>query len=457
MNKRREHDSMGEIYVDADKWWGAQTQRSLEHFKIGAHRMPYEIIYAISRIKRAAAKANCACGLIGQEKEQAIVEAVDRILRGEADEHFVLKVYQTGSGTQSNMNVNEVISHMAADRGVILHPNDDVNRAQSSNDVFPSALHMAVGKAIEDDLLPALEQAEAHFKKLEKRFDGIIKVGRTHYQDATPIRLSDEVSAWTATVSYHTENIRRAAEQLFALPLGGTAVGTGLNTPKHYRREVFIALQEDGPYRPMENTFHGLSTKSELCHVHGTLRALACDMMKIANDVRALGSGPRCGLGELRLPANEPGSSIMPGKVNPTQCEQMTMVSARVMGNDQTVAVAASQGQFELNVFMPLLGDTILESVHLMADSWRAFSEFLLDGLSADTERIAEYVDRSLMNVTALTPEIGYENAARIAHYAHEKGLSLRESAAALKLLKPEDFDRLMNISAMAVPHQPEE
>ena len=446
---RTERDSMGEIRVPADRYWGAQTERSRRNFPIGNGRepMPEEIIGAFAVLKEAAARANRALqpGKMTEEKCGAICLAAEEIRAGKLRKHFPLVVWQTGSGTQSNMNVNEVIANRGNEIAgkKLLHPNDDVNMSQSSNDTFPAAMHIAAATALEENVLPALEELTGTMRRLEKENEGILKCGRTHLQDATPIRFSQEISGWRASLEKDAEMIRAAGLPLRELALGGTAVGTGLNAP-----EGFDALSAEKtaeltgiPFVTAGNKFHALTSRDEMVFAHGALKALACDLMKIANDVRWLASGPRLGLGEITIPENEPGSSIMPGKVNPTQCEQVTMVAAQVIGNDVTVGMAASQGNFELNVFMPVCAYNFLQSARLLAESMRSFNERCAGGIRANREKMAENVRSSLMLVTALNPIIGYEKAAKTAQKAYREGISLKEACTALGYLTAEEFD----------------
>ena len=424
MEYRIEHDSMGEVRVPADKFWGAQTQRSVENFPIG----------------------------VG-EKLTAISKACEEIIAGHCYDQFPLVVWQTGSGTQSNMNANEVIAHMGnVPLGKnLLHPNDDVNMSQSSNDTFPTAMHIAAVLAIEDQVIPALERLIAEFERLEAENRGIIKCGRTHLQDATPISFSQEISGWRASLEQDRELLKRALPPLHELALGGTAVGTGLNAPAGFDQAAAEALTilTGRPFRTAPNKFHALTSKDELVFAHGALKALACDLMKIANDVRWLASGPRLGLGEITIPANEPGSSIMPGKVNPTQCEQTTMVAVQVMGNDTAVSLAASQGNFQLNVFMPVLIYNFLQSARLLAESMTAFRERCVAGITANQEKMNANLRNSLMLVTALNPYIGYENAAKTAKKAFAENITLKEACVALGFLTAEKFDEVFHPEEM--------
>lgn len=451
MTSRLEHDAMGEVAVPADRLWGAQTQRSVENFPIGVghETMPGEIITAFGILKLAAARANRALlpGKMTEEKFAVISRAAEEVRSGALKEHFPLVVWQTGSGTQTNMNVNEVIANRAnALAGKALcHPNDDVNMSQSSNDTFPTALHIAAVLALEEALIPAAEELVDALKVLERDNAGIVKSGRTHLQDAVPIAFSQEISGWRASLERDLELLRLAVRPLYGLALGGTAVGTGLNAPEGFAEKAAeeVAGLTGRPFVSEKNKFHALSSRDELVFAHGAVKALAGDMMKIANDVRWLASGPRCGLGEITIPANEPGSSIMPGKVNPTQCEQVTMVAVQVMGNDTAVGIAASQGNFELNVFLPVIAYNFLQSVRLTAESVRAFTARCVRGIRANRERMQWNLDASLMTVTALSPTIGYENAAKCAKLAFDEDLTLKEACLKLGLLTPERFDAL--------------
>ncbi|MBR5808544.1 MAG: class II fumarate hydratase [Clostridia bacterium] len=457
MEYRIEHDSMGEIKVPADKLWGAQTQRSCENFEIGVEieTMPVEIIHAFGVLKKAAAITNnyLRSEKMTDEKLGAIKAACDEIIDGKLNDNFPLVVWQTGSGTQSNMNANEVI----ANRGnailgkKLLHPNDDVNMSQSSNDTFPTAMHIAGVLALEDKLIPAVYELIDTFKRLEAENEGIVKSGRTHLQDATPITFSQEISGWRASLEKDVELIRRSVEPLCELALGGTAVGTGLNAPKDFGEAVAgeVSKITGKPFITAQNKFHALTSKDELVFAHGAIKALASDMMKIANDVRWLASGPRDGLGEIFIPENEPGSSIMPGKVNPTQCEAVTMVAVQVMGNDVAVGMAASQGNFELNVFMPVCAYNFLQSARLMAEAIRSFNKNCAAGIKANKEKMHHNLHNSLMLVTALNPYIGYENAAKTAKKAFNDNISLKEACVELGFLTPEKFDEVFHPEEM--------
>ena len=445
---RVEHDTMGEIRVPADHLWGAQTQRSFQNFAIGTETMPEGIIRAFALLKKAAALANRDSGKLDEARCGLITAACDQILAGRWPGEFPLKVWQTGSGTQSNMNVNEVIAHLCArlDPSLPVHPNDHVNMSQSSNDTFPTALHVAAALAIREQVLPALGRLRDTLGRLEAENWEVVKIGRTHLQDAVPIRFGQEISGWRAMAEECAGMLAGALPPLEALALGGTAVGTGLNCPPGFDQAAagYIAQLTGCPFRPAENKFHALTSRDAAVFAHGALKALAGDLMKIANDVRWLASGPRCGLGEITIPENEPGSSIMPGKVNPTQCEALTMAAVQVMGNDAAVGFAASQGNFELNVFLPVIAYNFLQSARLLADAMDSFNRNCLEGLKADRRRMAEYLERSLMLVTCLTPRVGYERAAEAAKLAHREGLTLREAVLRLELLSPEEDDQVV-------------
>ena len=453
MEYRTEHDSMGEILVPVDKYWGAQTQRSLENFRIGGEKMPLPVIRAFALMKKAAAAVNCRLGKLDEERAALIARVCDEISSGALDDNFPLVVWQTGSGTQSHMNVNEVV----AGRGNVLagkkllHPNDHVNMSQSSNDTFPTAMHIAAVLSVERELVPALTSLIDTFKCLEYDCAGAVKSGRTHLQDAVPISFSQEIGGWRASLETDIRMLRAALGPVRALALGGTAVGTGLNAPKGFAAAVAEELTRlaGTEFRTAENKFHALTSKDELVALHGAVKAAACDMMKIANDVRWLASGPRCGLGEIFIPENEPGSSIMPGKVNPTQCEAVTMAAVQIMGNDAAVSFAASQGNFELNVFMPVLIYNFLQSVRLLADSVNSFNKNCARGVRPNREKMRANLHNSLMLVTALSPHIGYENAAKVAHLAHAEDISLREAALRLGVISAEDFDRVFRPEEM--------
>lgn len=446
---RVERDSMGEIEVAADKFGGAQTQRSLQNFAIGNEIMPIEVIHAFAILKKAAAKTNASCGVLDSKVADMIINAADKVLTGELNDHFPLKVWQTGSGTQTNMNVNEVLANCAiADAGGELgsknpvHPNDHCNRSQSSNDTFPTAMHIAASIAIKDKLLPQLQKLRDSLLQKQQEFANIIKIGRTHLQDAVPLSLGQEFSGYVAQLDNVINTIIEVKPQLYKLALGGTAVGTGLNAPEGYADKVAdcIAKITGIPFISAPNKFAALAAHDEIVIVSGVLKATACALMKIANDIRWLSSGPRCGIGELSLPANEPGSSIMPGKVNPTQCEALTMVCAQVIGNDATIGFAGSQGNFELNVYNPVLIYNLLQSINLIADSCHSFRVNAIDGLKACPDKIKSYLNNSLMLVTALTPKIGYDKAAEIAHHAHTHNMTLKEACLELGHLTSEEF-----------------
>ena len=453
MAYRIDHDTLGEVRVPIDRYWGAQTQRSLENFPVGWEKMPMEIIRAFSYIKEAAARSNHQLGTLDERRRDLICQVCQEIRQGLLDDHFPLSVWQTGSGTQSNMNCNEVIAHRgnALAGEELLHPNDHVNQSQSSNDTFPTAMHVAAMLSLEEDLFPALERIIQEFRRLEEENPDIIKIGRTHLQDATPLRFAQEVSGWRSMLEHSLAMLKDSLPGLREIALGGTAVGTGVNTPPGFCVVAARQLSQltGIEFRSAENKFHALTAKDALVFAHGGLKALAADLMKIANDIRWLASGPRCGIGEITIPANEPGSSIMPGKVNPTQCEMMTMVAVQVMGNDTTVGIAASQGNFELNVFMPVLIYNFLQSVRLLTDGMNSFRLRCLKGLKVKEGAMKEKLERSLMLVTALNPHIGYENGAKVAKYAYEKEISLKEAAIALGLLTGEEFDRLVDPEKM--------
>ncbi|WP_279451468.1 class II fumarate hydratase [Aeromonas dhakensis] len=450
MKSRSEHDSFGEIAVPADRLWGAQTQRSLQHFDISGERQPMALIHALARIKSACARVNHAKGLLPARTAQAIMSAADEILCGQHDEEFPLRVWQTGSGTQTNMNLNEVLANRASEllggprgEGRLVHPNDEVNKSQSSNDVFPSAMNLAAVTTLTRQLLPALATLSTTLAGKAAAFDDIVKIGRTHLQDATPLTLGQEFSGWVAQLAQGERHIRAALPHLCELALGGTAVGTGLNTPPGFAYAVAATLAEQTglPLVSAPNKFEALAASDALVHGHGALKTLAASLMKIANDVRWLASGPRSGLGELLIPENEPGSSIMPGKVNPTQCEALTMLCAQVMGNDVAINIGGASGNFELNVFRPMIAHNFLQSVRLLADGMLSFHDHCAVGISPNQPRIDELLARSLMLVTALNPHIGYDKAAEIAKRAHHEGLSLREAAIASGHLTAQQFD----------------
>ena len=453
MDYRTEHDSMGEVQVPVEKYWVAQTQRSFENLKIGTEKMPTEIVRAFAILKKAAAMANNRLGKLDERRKILISGVCDEILEGKLNEHFPLVVWQTGSGTQSNMNVNEVIANrgneVAGEK--LLHPNDHVNMSQSSNDTFPTAMHIAAALEIEERLFPSLDTLIQSFERLMQENEGIVKTGRTHLQDATPISFSQEISGWKAMLEKSKEMLQLSLPGLRELALGGTAVGTGLNAPKGFDVEVAKAVSEltHKDFKTADNKFHSLSSKDELVFAHGALKALAANLMKIANDIRWLGSGPRCGLGEIFLPENEPGSSIMPGKVNPTQCEALTMVSVQVMANDVAVGMAASQGNFELNVYMPVCIYNFLQSVRLLSDAMLSFNQNCVVGIKANKEKMQENLHRSLMLVTCLNPYIGYENAAKTAKKAFQENISLKEACLQLGFLTEEKFDEVFKPEEM--------
>ena len=458
MEYRIEHDTMGEVRVPANHYWGAQTQRSHENFPIGTETIPREVIRAFAILKKAAALANCKLGNLDQKRTDAIAAAGDEILAGRLDEEFPLVVWQTGSGTQSNMNVNEVVAARANEilGEKLVHPNDHVNKSQSSNDTFPTAMHIAALIAVEDHVLPAIDVLDQTFVKLSEEYADVIKVGRTHLQDATPLTLGQEISGWAASLEKDAKMLRQSLDEVRELALGGTAVGTGLNALPEFGETVAaeISALTGKTFITAPNKFHALTSKDELVYVHGAMKALAADLMKIANDVRLLSSGPRCGIGELLIPENEPGSSIMPGKVNPTQCEAMTMVAVQVMANDVAVSMAASQGNFELNVFMPVCIYNFLQSARLLGDAMLSFEERCARGIKPNREKIQEYLDQSLMLVTALNPHIGYENAAKVAKTAFRENLTLKEAAVKLGMLSGEKFDEIVRPEKMVSPIQ---
>jgi fumarate hydratase, class II len=459
--KRKESDSMGTIEVPADRYWGAQTQRSLIHFDIGIDKMPPELIRAFGVLKKAAALVNRDLGKLDEEKTRLIVRAADEVISGRLNDHFPLRIWQTGSGTQTNMNANEVISNRAIElaHGAMgskkpIHPNDHVNMSQSSNDTFPTAMHIAAAEQVERNLIPAVEELRDALDKKAQEFADIVKIGRTHLQDATPLTLGQEISGWVSLLGRDIERLRTALHGLYELAIGGTAVGTGLNAHPEFAERAAAKISEltGLPFRSHPNKFAALSAHDELVAASGVLKTLAASLMKIANDIRWLASGPRCGLGELILPENEPGSSIMPGKVNPTQCEAMTMVAVQVMGNDAAIGFAGSQGNFELNVFKPVIIHNFLHSVRLLSDACRSFTEHCAVGIEVNRGRIDEYVHNSLMLVTALSPVVGYDKAAKIAHTAHVDGSNLKEAAEKLGYLSGEEFDKWVKPEAMTHP-----
>ncbi|AQQ52027.1 class II fumarate hydratase [Planococcus lenghuensis] len=449
MEFRTEKDTIGEIQVPADKLWGAQTQRSKQNFAIGTEKMPHEVVMAFAQLKKATAKANHKLGKLSDAKMEAIAAAADEVIAGKWNDHFPLVVWQTGSGTQSNMNMNEVLARrgneLLEEQGSDerLHPNDDVNMSQSSNDTYPTAMHVAGVLAVTEQLLPAIERLQKTLAEKSENFNDIIKIGRTHLQDATPLTLGQEISGWHQMLVKSSRMIQASVDEMRELAIGGTAVGTGINADPRFGGLVadFIAEAVGTEFTSAENKFHALTSHDEMVFVHGAIKALAADAMKIANDVRWLASGPRSGIGEITIPANEPGSSIMPGKVNPTQSEALTMVAVQVMGNDAAIGFAASQGNFELNVFKPVIAYNFLQSVRLLADSLVSFDENCAIGIEANLEVIENHVKNSLMLVTALNPHIGYEKAAKIAKQAHEKGTTLKESAVESGHLTAEQFD----------------
>ncbi len=461
MKTRTETDSFGPIAVPGDAYWGAQTERSRHNFPIGEQRMPRPLIIALALVKRAAAETNRALGLLDARRAKAIVQAAQEILDGKRDAHFPLSIYQTGSGTQTNMNVNEVIANRANEilggaRGAKapIHPNDHVNMSQSSNDVFPTAMHIAAALEISHRLVPALQQLHAALNRKSKAFSSIVKIGRTHTQDATPLTLGQEFSGYAAAVASGIARVKLALRELYPLAQGGTAVGTGLNADPRFAKlfAKTVARMTRLPFTSAPNKFEALASHGALLFAHGALDALAADLFKIGNDIRLLGSGPRSGLGELILPENEPGSSIMPGKVNPTQIEALTMVCCRVFGNQTTIAVAASQGHFELNVYKPVIIDAMLQSIRLLADAANSFTDRCVTGIRANTPRIRALMQQSLMLVTALTPKIGYDKAAEIAKAAHKNGTTLREEALRLGYVSANEFDRLVRPERMTRP-----
>lgn len=454
---RIEKDTMGDVQVMKDNLWGAQTQRSLENFKIGGDKFPREMIRALGILKKSAAKVNCQLGLLDQKKMEAISNACDEVIRGNLDAHFPLVVWQTGSGTQTNMNANEVIANKAmTDMGIALpskeiHPNDDVNKGQSSNDTFPTAMHIAVAEQIHRRLLPALEKLEKALLKKQDEFKDIVKIGRTHFMDATPLTLGQEFSGYVTQVHNTLQRVKNTQKHLYELALGGTAVGTGLNThPEFAVKAAQTIAQETGlPFVTAPNKFEALASHDALVEVSGALNSAAVSLMKIGNDIRMLGSGPRCGIGEIHLPENEPGSSIMPGKVNPTQSEALTMVCAQVMGNHVAVSIGGATGQFELNVFKPLIVFNVLNSIRLLSDACDSFVDHCVSGIEANRARIQSLLESSLMLVTALNPHIGYDNAAKIAKAAHANGTTLKEEAVKSGLLTGEEFDEAVRPESM--------
>ncbi|MCY7959921.1 class II fumarate hydratase [Bacillus spizizenii] len=460
MEYRIERDTMGEVKVPADKFWGAQTQRSKENFKIGSEKMPMRVVKAFAILKRSTALANKRLGNLDAEKAEAIAAVCDDVLKGKYDDNFPLVVWQTGSGTQSNMNMNEVVANRATallkekNSDQTIHPNDDVNRSQSSNDTFPTAMHVAAVLSVYEQLVPALDQLRNTLDEKAKAYNDIVKIGRTHLQDATPLTLGQEISGWVYMLDRSKEMILEATDKMRALAIGGTAVGTGINAHPEFGELVSeeITKLTGQTFSSSPNKFHALTSHDEITYAHGALKALAADLMKIANDVRWLASGPRCGIGEIAIPENEPGSSIMPGKVNPTQSEALTMLAAQIMGNDATIGFAASQGNFELNVFKPVIIYNFLQSVQLLSDGMNSFHDKCAVGIEPDKETIQENLSNSLMLVTALNPHIGYENAAKIAKLAHKEGLTLKEAALKLELLTEEQFNEMVKPEDMVKP-----
>ncbi|MDE3100454.1 MAG: class II fumarate hydratase [Verrucomicrobiota bacterium] len=458
---RVESDSLGAIEVPADVYWGAQTARSLIHFQIGRDVISPELIRAFGVVKKAAALVNADLGKLPTEKARLIVQAADEVIAGKLNDQFPLRVWQTGSGTQTNMNVNEVIANRAIELagGVLgsknpIHPNDHVNLSQSSNDTFPTAMHIAAAERFHRDLIPAIQRVQAAIDAKAREFAGVVKIGRTHLQDATPLTVEQEMSGWASLLARDVERLQPALDGLYDLAIGGTAVGTGLNAHPEFARRAAAKIAEltGLPFRSHPNKFAALSAHDELVFAHGAIHTLAGSLMKIANDIRLLASGPRCGLGELQLPENEPGSSIMPGKINPTQCEAMTMIAVQIHGNNAAIAFAGSQGNFELNVFKPVIIHNFLHSVTLLCDACPVFVDYLVNGITLNRARVEANVKNSLMLVTALTPAIGYDKAASIAHLAHVEGISLREANLKSGFLSDEDFDRLVRPIAMTHP-----
>lgn len=460
MDYRIERDTLGEVKVPKDKYWGAQTERSRKNFPIGHEKMPIEIIKAFALLKKACALANHELGLLSEKKAEAIAYAAEQVIDGKLNEHFPLVVWQTGSGTQTNMNVNEVLAFVGnkwlKEQGIseVLHPNDDVNKSQSSNDTYPSAMHIAAVLKLEDHVIPALQMLKNTLYQKSEQFKEIVKIGRTHLQDATPLTLGQEISAWHRMLEKTEKMIEESAEHLKELAIGGTAVGTGLNAHPEFSEKVCSIIRDltGKPFVSAENKFHSLTSYDEIVYAHGALKALAADLMKIANDIRWLASGPRSGLGEITIPANEPGSSIMPGKVNPTQSEALTMVVTQVIGNDATIGFAASQGNFELNVFKPVIAYNFLQSCQLLGDSMRSFDERCAQGIEPNEEKIKRFLNDSLMLVTALNPHIGYEKSAEIANKAFLENTTLKEAAVSLGYLTAEEFDRYIHPKSMTEP-----
>lgn len=453
MGFRIEHDTMGEVKVPEEHFWGAQTERSLENFRISTETIPIEVIRALAALKYSAAVANCALGVLDGERAKAIEDACKDILDGKYPKEFPLKVWQTGSGTQSNMNMNEVVAHVAMHRDpqVQIHPNDHVNKSQSSNDTFPTAMHIAAVTAIQENLLPAIDKLIATMKRLEEENHDVIKIGRTHLQDAVPIRFSQEISGWRGMLEESRAQIIEASDHLRKLAIGGTAVGTGLNCPEGFDKRCCEELSKitGQHFEASPNKFHALTSKDGYVFTSGALKGLAANLMKIANDIRWLANGPRCGLGEIAIPENEPGSSIMPGKVNPTQCEAITMIAIQVMGNDTTIGMGASQGNFELNVFMPVLAYNMMQSIRLLSDGMVSFEKNCVTGIKAKKDKMAYNLSQSLMLVTCLSPEIGYENAAKCAHKAFEENTTLKEAVLSLGFLTAEEYDKTVRPEKM--------
>ena len=451
MKYRIEYDTMGEVRVPASRRWGAQTQRSKDNFRIGGQRQPLKIITAFAYLKKACACVNRQDGRITAGQADAIIKACDEIAEGKWEDEFPLVVWQTGSGTQTNMNVNEVIAHLAADKGVSVHPNDHVNRSQSSNDTFPSALHIAAVLAVMQDVLPAARRLEDAFRTLEDAWPDLIRIGRTHLQDATPLKFAQEVSGWRELIAAPCRMMELSLQELRKLAIGGTAVGTGLNAPKTFDRDVCRELKRitGVEFIPDDNKFHALTSKDALVFAHGALKALACNLMKSANDIRWEASGPRCGMGEISIPENEPGSSIMPGKVNPTQCEAVTMTAVQVMGNDTAISVAASQGNFQLNVFLPVCAYNFLLSTRLLTDAMESFRVHCVEGIVPNETRMKQNLENSLMLVTCLTPKIGYEAAAKCAKEALHRGITLKEAVISLGYLQEDEYDDIVRPELM--------
>lgn len=445
MNRRIERDAIGTVKIAAEKKWGAQTQRSLENFPIGSEKMPIEVIQALGLVKKAAALTNAEISLLDTSKAEAISEVCDELVWGMLNDEFPLSVWQTGSGTQTNMNLNEVISHIANEKRASdpIHPNDDVNKSQSSNDTFPTAMQIAVVLKVKERLVPVLAEVKQTLNRLAETYKDTIKIGRTHLQDATPLTFGQEISGWIGMIERNEKMIEESMKMMYDLPLGGTAVGTGLNAEPTFSRKAIqkITRWTNEPFVQMENKFHGLSSKDNFVFFHGALKSLAANVMKMANDIRWLASGPRSGFSEITIPANEPGSSIMPGKVNPTQVEALTMVCVQVMGNDTTVGIAASQGNFELNVYMPVIIYNTIQSITLLADGLQSFNKRCLTGLTANEEKMRTYVDQSLMLVTALAPVLGYDTASALAKQAFEENKTLKEVVMSVELMSEQDFD----------------